>query len=509
MSKESEKFSTEIVQRGVENSGPNAGSLSFSVRVRPRLPDFLSSVNLKYVKLGYGYLISHSLYLLLVPPLLAVLIARIGKFTWQDLYEKDGLIEVLFISGLLCLMLYFYIDLTPGSTYLLDFSCFRPSNEYKISKAEFIELAKNSGNFNDTAIEFQERVLKKSGIGDETYLAKGVFRPGYKNSLKEARQEVSMVMFGAIKDLLAATKVKPKNIRILIVNCGILNTTPSLSSMIVNHFKLRHDIHSFNLGGMGCAAGITAIDLAKDLLDAYPRSYALVVSTEAVSYTWYSGNDVDMLLPNCFFRMGAAAMMLSNFHLDRWRAKYELKQLVRTHKGMDNRGYKSIHQREDSEGRKGLSVSKDVIEVGGHALKANITTLGPLVLPVSEQLHFFTNLIFKKKKTKPYIPDYKLAFEHMCILATSKKVLDEIQKNLELTEEYMEASRKTLERFGNTSSSSIWYELAYLELKSRIKRGDRVCQIACGAGFMCNSVVWKALRNVEIPKHSPWIEDRC
>ncbi|KAF8408664.1 hypothetical protein HHK36_004727 [Tetracentron sinense] len=93
-------------------------------------------------------------------------------------------------------------------------------------------------------------------------------------------------------------------------------------------------------------------------------------------------------------------------------------------------------------------------------------------------------------ETKPYIPDYKLAFEHVCILASSKKVLDEIQKNLELTEEYMEASRMTLERFGNTSSSSVWYELAYLETKRRIKKGNRVWQIAFGSGFKCNSVVW-------------------
>ncbi|KAF8393900.1 hypothetical protein HHK36_020100 [Tetracentron sinense] len=91
-------------------------------------------------------------------------------------------------------------------------------------------------------------------------------------------------------------------------------------------------------------------------------------------------------------------------------------------------------------------------------------------------------------ETKPYIPDDKLAFEHVCILASSKKVLDEIQKNLELTEEYMEASRMTLERFGNTSSSSVWYELAYLETKRRIKKGNRVWQIAFGSGFKCNSV---------------------
>jgi 3-ketoacyl-CoA synthase len=55
--------------------------------------------------------------------------------------------------------------------------------------------------------------------------------------------------------------------------------------------------------------------------------------------------------------------------------------------------------------------------------------------------------------------------------------------------------------------SSNWYELAYLEFNKRIKKGDRVCQIAFGSGFMCNSVVWKALRNARTPKQSPWIED--
>lgn len=60
-------LSTEIVNRGVEPSGPDAGSPAFSVRVRRRLPDFLQSVNLKYVRLGYHYLISHGVYLATIP----------------------------------------------------------------------------------------------------------------------------------------------------------------------------------------------------------------------------------------------------------------------------------------------------------------------------------------------------------------------------------------------------------------------------------------------------------
>lgn len=44
----------------------------------------------------------------------------------------------------------------------------------------------------------------------------------------------------------------------------------------------------------------------------------------------------------------------------------------------------------------GVHLSKELMAIAGHSLKANITTLGPLVLPVSEQLLFFFNLIGRK-----------------------------------------------------------------------------------------------------------------
>lgn len=173
---------------------------------------------------------------------------------------------------------------------------------------------------------------------------------------------------------------------------------------------------------------------------------------------------------------------------------------------MDNRSFKSVYLKEDSEGKLGFSVSKDVLELGGQAVKTNITTLGPLVLPFSEQLKFFATLLLNNNSSTPYIPNYKKAFEHFCILATNKRVLDEFENNLELTNEHMEASRKTLEKFGNTSCSSVWYELAYLEANNKIKRGDRVWQITFGSGIKCNSAVWSALRDTTCPKKSPWFE---
>ncbi|MQM01401.1 hypothetical protein Taro_034154 [Colocasia esculenta] len=130
--------------------------------------------------------------------------------------------------------------------------------------------------------------------------------------------------------------------------------------------------------------------------------------------------------------------------------------------------------------------------IAEEALKSNITTIGPLVLLTSEQLLFLFTLIGRKifnKKMKPYIPDFKQDFKHFCIHSGGSAIIEELQKNLDLSTEHIEASRMTLHRFGNTSSSSLWYELNYIESKGRMRHDDRVWQIAFGSGFKCNSVV--------------------
>ncbi|KAJ1395103.1 Thiolase-like [Sesbania bispinosa] len=180
-----------------------------------------------------------------------------------------------------------------------------------------------------------------------------------------------------------------------------------------------------------------------------------------------------MLVPNCLFRVGGVAILLSNKGSDKGRAKYKLVHVVRTHKGAEDKAFRCVYQEQDDAGKTGVSLSKDLMVIAGGALKTIITTLGPLVLPISEQLLFFVTLVGKKlfnEKVKPYIPDFKLAFDHFCIHAGGRVVIDELEKNLQLLPVHVEASRMTLHRFGNTSSSSIWYELAYTEAKGRKKR---------------------------------------
>jgi predicted naringenin-chalcone synthase len=63
-----------------------------------------------------------------------------------------------------------------------------------------------------------------------------------------------------------AAGIRPQEIDILVTNCSIYCPTPSLASMLVNHFKMRQDIQSYHLGGMGCGNGVMALSLIRDLL---------------------------------------------------------------------------------------------------------------------------------------------------------------------------------------------------------------------------------------------------
>ncbi|AQL02937.1 3-ketoacyl-CoA synthase [Zea mays] len=264
--------------------------------------------------------------------------------------------------------------------------------------------------------------------------------------------------------------------------------------MIINRYGLRSDVRSVHLSGMGCSAGLISVGLARNLLQVAPEgTHALVVSTETITPNYYVGSERAMLLPNCLFRIGGAAALLSNSPA---KARFRLKHVVRTLTGAQDNAYTCVFQQEDDSGNVGINLNKDLMTIAGNALKANITAMGPLVLPASEQLLFALSFIARKVlsgKFKPYIPDFRTAFDHFCIHAGGRAVIDELQRSLKLSDEQVEASRMALHRFGNTSSSSLWYELAYIEAKGRMRRGDRVWMIGFGSGFKCNSAAWECI----------------
>lgn len=69
---------------------------------------------------------------------------------------------------------------------------------------------------------------------------------------------------------------------------------------------------------------------------------------------------------------------------DRSKAKYELVTSLRTHLGAQDDAFGCMGVAEDADGKQGVFLRKNVIEVAGRALRTNITHLAPRILPWME-----------------------------------------------------------------------------------------------------------------------------
>ena len=91
-----------------------------------------------------------------------------------------------------------------------------------------------------------------------------------------------------------------------------------------------------------------------------------------------------------------------------------------------------VYQREDEAGGLGVALTKDIVSVSAKALQRNLTLLGPLVLPVSEQAKLAWDWLMRAlggRKGKAYVPDFRKAFTHFCLHA-GERALPHIQTHL-------------------------------------------------------------------------------
>ncbi|XP_031117562.1 3-ketoacyl-CoA synthase 17-like [Ipomoea triloba] len=418
----------------------------------------------------------------------------------------------LCLSCAICALVYFFHRLRsrPYPVLLLNYACYKPPPHRKCSYQVAESFVRRDEHFSDENFNFMRNIYAKSGLGDETYAPPFLFESDCTPTLKSAVGEAEEGIFSSIDSVLAKTLMDPMSIDVVIVTCGSFSPSPSLSAFIVNRYGLRPDVKTYNLSGMGCSSGVISVDLAARILRGGGRGKvqnALVVITESITLNWYPGANRSMLVTNCIFRVGCAAAIITNDPTRRRAAKMELVESLRTHHGSDDAAYRAAFQEEDEKGITGVSLTKDLIRVAGVNLRSHIKLLAPRVLPLSQLASYVISAAkaaVSGGKSKPAVPDFTAAFQHMCIHTGGKAVIEQVGRVLRLSDSVTEPARMTLNRFGNTSSSLVFYELAYFEAKQRVKKGDKMWMIAFGTGFKVGSLVWKWLQDSTQEFDNPW-----
>ncbi|KAE8658737.1 3-ketoacyl-CoA synthase 12 [Hibiscus syriacus] len=252
----------------------------------------------------------------------------------------------------------------------------------------------------------------------------------------------------SIGNVLSRAGISPQEIDLLVVNVSMLAAVPSLTSRIINHYKMRSDIKSFNLASMGCSASLISLDIIRNVFKSYKNKFALLLTSESLSLNWYAGSDRSMILSNCLFRSGGCAILLTNNKSLKHKAMFKLKCLVRTNHGAIDESYDCCIQKEDAKGRMGFHLGKTLPKAATHSLTDNLRTITPKILPVRELVWFMAVSLVKKwnlrhgstPKGAPQGPikagvNFKSGVDHFCIHTGGKAVIDGIAASLDFVEQ--------------------------------------------------------------------------
>ncbi|VFQ99381.1 unnamed protein product [Cuscuta campestris] len=387
--------------------------------------------------------------------------------------------------------------------YMLNYECYKPTDvDRQLTTDKSAMIVYRNRNLGVEEFRFLLQTMVNSGIGEKTYIPKNVLEGREASpALEDSVEELDDIMFQTLDRLFQNSGVSPQEIDVLVVNVSLLASAPSLTSRVVKRYKMREDVKTFNLSGMGCSASVVAIDLVHHLFKVYKNSFAVVVSSESFGANWYNGKERSMMLSNCLFRSGGCSMLFTNKAALRHRAILKLKHMVRTHIAASDEAYQCCMQMEDPQGLNGFNLNKRLPKVATKALVANFKVLVPKMLPYWETLRFVLVSALERRKFR--LPAFfgrgavnmKTGIEHFCLHPGGRAVIDGVGASLGLSEYDLEPTRMSLHRWGNTSAGGLWYVLGYMEAKKRLKKGDRILMVSLGAGFKCNNCVWEVVKD--------------
>ncbi|MFT4155340.1 type III polyketide synthase [Parafilimonas sp.] len=252
--------------------------------------------------------------------------------------------------------------------------------------------------------------------------------PDLDERMKIYNREALPLSISAINDCLK-NKFSPADITHLItVSCTGMSA-PGLDLQIAEAMNMRPQIFRTSVNFMGCYGAVHALKLAKLICDSTPDSNVLIVATELCSIHFQKEYTPDNVSGSILFADGSAAILISN--------KIQSDKKLRLSNFYSKVSYKG---------------KKDMAWQLSH--RGFIITLSSYIPDLIEQ--DITLLV------EEAVQHYGLSVKditHWCTHPGGKKILNAIQKQLNLDKNDQRFSRDILSRFGNMSSPTVLFVL--------------------------------------------------
>jgi len=312
----------------------------------------------------------------------------------------------------------------------------------------------------------QEDLLAMAGYHDELrrsfFLNSGIasrnlsFDPGFRGleTIDEmnGRAQRSAISLGtdAIARALACGGLAPRDLDFLATSTCTVSLCPQLDTHFIRTLEMRPGIQRVHVGDTGCASALVAVQAAHNYLKAFPGRKAAVACAEICSAAYYRDGSPEAAVGEAIFSDGAAAICLSDAG-----AGFEILE----HRSLIRTEHQELMGFDFPGGKRRLVLSRMVAKVG------------PAVL--TEWVH---DLLAAHNLQKE---DVRFWILH----SAGRRILDNAQVGLGLTDDDLSFSRGVLHDYGNMSSATVLFVLERVMTSGLPRPGDLAVLAALGPGF--------------------------
>lgn len=252
--------------------------------------------------------------------------------------------------------------------------------------------------------------------------------------------------------------ITPKQITHLItVSCTGMSA-PGLDLQLMSDMALAPDIFRTSVNFMGCYAAIHALKLAKMICDSTPDANVVIVTTELCTLHFQKEYTEDNAASSLLFADGSAAVLISN--------------CLTSDNALSLKGfYSHVAQKGKADMAWQLSSKGFLMTLSGYVpqlIQEDITSL-------VEKAVAHNGLTLQD-------------ISHWCIHPGGKRILDLVQKQLELPADALAHSRDILRRFGNMSSPTVLFVLKEM-MYAADRPPARILGMAFGPGLTMETFI--------------------
>jgi len=298
-----------------------------------------------------------------------------------------------------------------------------------------------------------------SGI-EGRYLAidRKAFRPHESVDDLAARYKRTALDIGrrALEAALEGAGLAPRDLDFLATTTCTGRLCPHLDTHLIRDLALRSDIQRVHVGDTGCSAAIVALQQASNHLAAFPGHLAAVVAVEVSSTGYFIDDDPETAVANALFADGAGAMIVAG---GEWGDPAPGSPRVISHgtlfrsEHLDRMGFTFPG------GKQRTLLSKDIRSIAADM--------------VAELLGRFLETSGLGREE----------IRHWVVHSAGRKVLENIQAKVGLSDGDLRPAREVLRRFGNMSSATVVFVLDEVLRTSRPSAGEHGVMVALGPGF--------------------------